>query len=41
LYLNQELAIADTWSVELIEQRTAMMMDKALTLFILPGVVRR
>jgi hypothetical protein len=41
LYLNQELAVAETWSVELIEQRTAMMVDKALTLFSLPGVVRR
>ncbi|MGB2521195.1 DUF262 domain-containing HNH endonuclease family protein [Shewanella algae] len=38
LYLNQELAAADTWSVAQIEQRTAEMVDKALTLFSLPNM---
>ncbi|EPC7971283.1 DUF262 domain-containing protein [Enterobacter hormaechei] len=41
LYLNQELAVADNWSIAQIEQRTAAMVDKAITLFSLPGVVGR
>ncbi|MGL5489850.1 MAG: DUF262 domain-containing protein, partial [Shewanella sp.] len=38
LYLNQELALADVWSVEQIEQRTAELVDKTLTLFNLPSM---
>ena len=38
LYLNQELAVADVWSVEQIEQRTAELVDKTLTLFNLPSM---
>ncbi|EKQ1115363.1 DUF262 domain-containing protein [Morganella morganii] len=41
LYLNQELAVTETWSIAQIEQRTAAMVDKVLTLFSLPGVVGR
>ncbi|HGE8493868.1 TPA: DUF262 domain-containing protein [Serratia marcescens] len=41
LYLNQELAITETWSIVQIEQRTTAMVDKALILFSLPGVVGR
>ncbi|MEX6089261.1 HNH endonuclease family protein [Raoultella planticola] len=39
LYLNQELAITDTWSIVQIEQRTTAMVDNALILFSLPSVV--
>lgn len=38
LYLNQELAVADVWSVEQIEQRTAELVDKTLMLFNLPSM---
>ena len=41
LYLNQELAITDTWSIVQIEQRTTAMVDNALILFSLPSVVGR
>ncbi|MDH1628370.1 MULTISPECIES: DUF262 domain-containing protein [Shewanella] len=36
LYLNQELAQAETWSVSQIEQRTAVLVDKILTMYPLP-----
>ncbi|HGF7365009.1 TPA: DUF262 domain-containing protein [Vibrio cholerae] len=38
LYLNQELAVAEAWSVEQIEQRTEELVDKTLTLFHLPSM---
>lgn len=39
LFLNKELAVADTWSIEKIEQRTADMVEKALKLFGLPELI--
>lgn len=41
LYLNQELAEAESWSVAQIERRTAEMVDKALTMFSLPEMARK
>ncbi|WP_447832285.1 DUF262 domain-containing protein [Aeromonas salmonicida] len=41
LYLNQELAEAESWSVVQIERRTAEMVDKALTMFSLPEMARK
>lgn len=38
LYLNHKLALAEAWSVEQIEQRTAELVDKTLTLFNLPSM---
>lgn len=38
LYLNQELAVVEAWSVEQIEQRTEELVDKTLTLFHLPSM---
>lgn len=36
LYLNRELAVANHWSVEQIEKRTAEMVEQAIKLFALP-----